>query len=53
MIVYEYEVQGNFGYGWEYVLTADDKAHARELLDNYRSNDYPNVYRVRKVKAEA
>jgi hypothetical protein len=38
----EWEVQGNYGYGWECVIAENNRIEARARLKEYRENE-PNV----------
>ena len=41
-MAYEYEVQGNYGQGWEMVTTEDSLVEAKQRLKEYRENEpYP------------
>jgi len=41
-MAYEYEVQGNYGQGWEMVTTEDNPNEANKRLQEYRENEpYP------------
>lgn len=35
----EWELQGNYGYGWDYLLTEDTRAEAIKQLRCYRENE--------------
>lgn len=48
---HEYEVQGNYGQGWERVTTENTKTEALEQLRVYDVNEPQYPHRVRKVKA--
>ena len=42
-VVYEYEIQGAYGQGWEMVTAAETLAEARQLLRDYNQNEpYPH-----------
>ena len=41
----EYEIQGNYGSGWEVVCTEDTKLAAMETARDYRNNE-PNAFRI-------
>lgn len=46
---FEFEVQGNYGDGWECVDTHDTKVAANQSKDTYDQNEtYP--HRVRRVR---
>jgi hypothetical protein len=46
---YEYEIQGNYGYGWEMLTTESNIKDARAQLETYQSNE--NIpLRIKKVK---
>lgn len=49
----EYEIWGNWGYGWDFVCTAEGiNAEAREdataLLKCYRENEPTALFRIKK-----
>ena len=49
---YEYEVQGNYGYGWDLLTTEETKEDALIQKKCYDENE-PNVpHRIRKVYLE-
>jgi hypothetical protein len=48
----EYEVQGNYGHGYECVTSEATKAEANERLREYRENEPGVPFRVRRVTAE-
>ncbi len=50
----EYEVQGNYGQGWEMVTTETERSEARQRLKEYRDND-PHPHRLikKRVKIES
>jgi hypothetical protein len=50
---YEYEVQGNYGYGWDLLTTEATKAQALAQLQTYRENERGTALRLRRVKAGA
>lgn len=49
-IEYEYEVQGNYGYGWEMVTTEDTPTEARKRLKEYDDNEPQYPHRIKKVR---
>ena len=49
----EYEVQGNYGQGWECVTTEETYRDAREQLKCYNENEpYPHRIVKKRVKIE-
>jgi hypothetical protein len=46
----EYEVQGNYGYGWDMVTTEESKAEALQQLKVYRLNERTASFRIVTVK---
>jgi hypothetical protein len=50
---YEIEVQMLTFDGWEAVYTASTYAEAREILNDYRTNDRENPYRIHKERVSA
>jgi hypothetical protein len=51
-MAYEYEVQGNYGQGWEMVTTEDDPNEAKKRLQEYDENEpqYPHKIVKKRVK---
>jgi hypothetical protein len=49
---YEYEIQGNYGYGWDMLTTESTRADAVAQLATYRANESIPL-RIKKVKVEA
>ena len=47
----EFNVQGNYGFGWEDVCAESTYREARERLREYRDNEpgYPHRIKVRRV----
>lgn len=50
-----WELQLNYGYGWEYTLTEYTRKEARERLKEYRENQpqYPARLVKKRVRKEA
>ena len=49
---YEYEIQGNYGYGWDLLTTESTLVDARSQLVTYGNNeDVP--LRIKRVKVGA
>jgi hypothetical protein len=51
--VWEYEVQGNYGYGdgYEAVTTEETMAEAKQRLKEYRENERGVPFRIKKVRS--
>lgn len=51
--VWEYEVQGNYGYGdgYEAVATEETRIWAEERLREYRENERGVPFRIKKVRS--
>ena len=49
---YEYEIQGNYGYGWDCLTTEDTRTEALAQLATYRANEKIPL-RIKKVKVSA
>jgi hypothetical protein len=50
---YEWELRGNYGYGWDVLTTESTLKSAREQERTYRANDSAGVaYKVVRVKLE-
>ena len=52
MTEHEYEIQGDYGYGWEPVHVEDTLDEARATASLYRENETKYRFRVRRVKIE-
>lgn len=51
MIGYEFEVQADYGYGWDILTTCESLKEAREQERTYRLNDEAGViYKVVRVR---
>ena len=48
----EWQTHGNFGYGHEYVCSAEDYDDARRLLKEYRENDRAHAYVLKVVRVK-
>lgn len=48
---FEWEVQGNYGQGWEMVCTEDNPGDARQRLREYNENEPQYLHRVKKVRS--
>lgn len=46
----EYEIQGNYSFGWEQVFTASTMTEAREILSDYRKNEPTTPFRIVSVR---
>ena len=49
-MTFEYEVQGNYGYGWELETTEVSRTEALKRLKEYRENAPEAPHRIKKVK---
>jgi|GEM_PF-4011350 len=47
---FEYEIQGNYGKGFEMVCSESTKTEALERLKEYRENEPQYNFRIKKVK---
>lgn len=47
----EWEIQGNYGQGWEMVTTEDNQADARQRLREYNENEPQYPHRIKKVRS--
>ena len=50
MTGYEYEIQGNYGYGWELLTTEQTLKEANAQLATYRANESIPL-RIKRVRA--
>ena len=48
-IKYEYEIQGNYGYGWDTLTTEETLSGAKDQLSTYRANERIPL-RIKRVK---
>lgn len=46
----EYQLWGNWGYGWDYILAESSLKEAREQMRCYRKNDARADYRIIKKR---
>lgn len=51
MTTYEYEVQGNYGSGWECVTIEDSREDAEAMLADYDANEPQYPHRIKRVSA--
>jgi hypothetical protein len=49
---YEYEIQGNYGYGWDLLTTEETLGEANAQLATYRTNESIPL-RIKRVRATA
>ena len=49
MTTYEYEIQGDYGYGWDLLTTEATLSEAKAQLATYRANERVPL-RIKKVK---
>lgn len=48
-VKYEYEIQGNYGYGWDALTTEENLKEARKQLVTYSNNE--NIpLRIKRVR---
>jgi hypothetical protein len=50
MSAYEYEIQGNYGYGWDLLTTESTLGEANAQLATYRANESIPL-RIKRVRA--
>jgi hypothetical protein len=50
MTSYEYEIQGNYGYGWDLLTTEQTLSEARAQLNTYQANESIPL-RIKRVRA--
>ena len=43
---YLFVVQGNYGYGWEDLISSEDRREARARLKDYRDNEKKYSHRI-------
>lgn len=51
-INYEYEIQGDYGYGWDLLTTEDTLTEANAQLATYRANERIPL-RIKRVRVAA
>jgi hypothetical protein len=49
-MTYEYEIQGDYGYGWDLLTTEDTIQEARAQMKTYRANEFIPL-RIKRVRA--
>ena len=47
---YEWEILGNYGYGWDVVFTATTEPEGLSILRDYRTNAPEGYYQIKKVR---
>ena len=52
MNTYEYEIQGNYGHGWDLLTTEETLGDARAQLSTYLANERIPL-RIKRVKVSA
>lgn len=45
--IYEWDILGNYGYGWEILYTATSKNEASNILNDYRVNAPEGSYHLK------
>lgn len=50
MVEYEYEIQTNYGDGWELSTTESTRKEAGARLKEYRENQPEYAHRIKRVK---
>lgn len=45
--IYEWDILGNYGYGWEILYTATSKDEASSILNDYRVNAPEGSYHLK------
>jgi hypothetical protein len=48
----EYEIQGNYGYGWDMVTTEETRKEARAQVKCYRENEPRAAHRIVKKRVK-
>ena len=48
----EYEIEGNYGYGWDYICTAKEQKDAKRLLKEYSKNEPRYSHRIKKRRVK-
>ena len=51
--MYEYELQGNYGYGWDTLTTESTRKDINMRLSEYRANERGVMLRIKRVKVVA
>lgn len=52
MSAWEYDIEGNYGCGWELVTCEETLPEAREMLRCYNENEPGVPHRIKRVKRE-
>ena len=47
---YEFELHGNYGYGWDHVTTEDTHHEILKRQKEYEENEKGAIFKVKKVK---
>lgn len=50
MAEYEFDIEGDYGCGWELVTCEETRADALEMVRCYRENEPGRPFRIRRVK---
>jgi hypothetical protein len=50
-MTYEYEIQGNYGYGWDLLTTESTMQEAKEQLKTYEANESIPL-RIKRVRVK-
>jgi hypothetical protein len=50
---YEYELQGNYGYGWDVLTTEATRSEALDQLRTYAENEPMTRLRISRVRVKA
>jgi hypothetical protein len=53
MAEWEFDIEGDYGHGWELVTCEETKADAVAMRDLYRENEPGVAFRIRRVRREA
>ena len=43
----EYDIEGNYGYGWELVTCEDTLSEAKQRVEEYRDNEPGISFRIK------
>ena len=49
---YEFELHGNYGYGWDHLTTESTRSEILNRKKEYEANEKGASYKIKRVKAE-
>lgn len=52
MAKYEFDIEGDYGYGFEMVCCESTKKEANQRLKEYRENEPNIIFRIKRVRSD-